>query len=470
MPVTLSIVNHAATAWKGPQVERPEDFMEQASPKDYRCCKRIIQTSLNTNLLQGSHITPSENGFVWSACHAYSQHHHLTIRPEDVWFAILTQISFFINANAEDLRSFFVEHDGQKELEVQMAGTLETVDFGDFAQIMTGLITKNVKDPELGDWVMPSFSTTTNTDRVVASVLFMGAMQKYFTYLCTICCGIPSVTLLGEVSDWQTILDKLPMLERLGDEPTQFVEMLRPILNNLIRSFEEPEDAEVARFWNTIATHHHLGSGTDYYTGWITAFCFWNTQGKAKRRATGNTISGVNYPTVPVDKIPVGFARVPVKINNYGTIISSNMVAGSLGIQAMTVNQQTATRGMFSTDSLPTMQTNDVPSSQQGESEATTSDSELTVIQPFSGWVIYETQAEQPTNAQQKSGCFAPPVPRKFYNLPVMGQASEGAITPRMPPRRRGRTRRNYDKFNLDDDKADFDDDKVDFDQETFVF
>jgi hypothetical protein len=130
MPVTLSIVNHAATAWKGTQVERPEDFLNQASPSDYRRCQRIIQTSLNTDLLQENHISPSENGFVWSACHAYNQHHHLTIRPEDVWFAILTQISFFINANAEDLRSFFVEHDGQKELEVIKYGILETVDFG----------------------------------------------------------------------------------------------------------------------------------------------------------------------------------------------------------------------------------------------------------------------------------------------------------------------------------------------------
>ncbi|KAI1072945.1 hypothetical protein LB507_008998 [Fusarium sp. FIESC RH6] len=455
MPVTFSINNHAATAWKGPQVERPEDFMEQASPTDYRRCKRIIQTSLSTNLLQENHITPSENGFVYSACHAYNQHHHLTIRPEDVWFAILTQISFFINANAEDLRSFFVEHDGQKELEVIMIGTLETVDFGDFAQQMAGLITKNVKDPELGDWVMPSFTTTTDTDRVVASVLFMGAMQKYFTYLCTICCGIPSVTLLGEVSDWQTILHKLPMLERLGDEPTQFVEMLRPILNNMIRSFEEPKDAEVVRFWNTIATYHHLGSGTDYYTGWIGAFCFWDTQGKAKYRSSTNAFSGVSYPTVSVDEIPVGFARVPVTINNYGEEISSNMVAGSFGIQAMTVNQQTATRGMISTDSSPAMQTIDVPASQQEESEASSSDLELTVIQPFSGWVIYETQAEQPTTARQESGCFAPPVPRRGYNLPVMGQASERAFTPRMPPRRRGTARRNYDKFNLEEDKDD---------------
>lgn len=401
MPVTLSIVNHAATAWGGSRVGKPEDFLNRASPSDYRRCQRIIQTSLSTNLLQENHISPSENGFVWSACHAYSQHHHLTIRPEDVWFAILTQISFFINANAEDLRSFFVEHKGQKELEIIMAGTLETVNFGNFAQQMAGLITKNVKDPELGDWVMPNFSTTTDTDRVVASVLFMGAMQKYFSYGCTICCGLPSVTLLGEISDWQSIFDKLPMLEKLGDEPTQFVEMLRPILHNMIRSFEEPEHAEVVRFWNTIATRHPVGSGTDYYTGWITAFCFWDDQGRAKHRSSGNTLSGVAYPTVDVDMVPVGFARVPVKINNYGTIINSNMVAGSLGIEALTISQQRLRTQMSSPESRSTILPGNNFNPEQDESEPSISNSELTVIQPLSGWLIYEYDDEQTSKARE---------------------------------------------------------------------
>jgi hypothetical protein len=266
---------------------------------------------------------------------------------------------------------------------------------------MAGLITKNVKDPELGDWVMPSFSTTTDTDRVVASVLFMGAMQKYFTYKCTICCGLPSVTLLGEISDWQTILNKLPMLERLGDEPTEFVEMLRPILNNMIRSFEEPGDEEVVRFWNTIATRNPVGSGTDYYTGWITAFCFWDDQGRAKHRSSGNTLGGVIYPTVAVDKVPVGFARVPVTIDNYGTIIKSNMVAGSLGIQAMTINQQRLRADMSSPESHSAIQTNNVVNSQQGESEVSGSDSELTVIQPLSGWLIYEYEDKEVSKARE---------------------------------------------------------------------
>ena len=313
-----------------------------------------------------------------------------------MWFAILTQISFFINANAENLRSVFVEHEGQKELEVIKYGTLETVDFGDFAQQMAGLVTKNIKDPGLGDWVMPSFSTTTNTDRVVASVLFMGAMQKYFSYTCGLLCGLPSVTLLGDISDWQAILNRLPMLEKPGDEPSEFVEMLRPILNNFIRSFEEPEHEEVVRFWNTIATRNPMSSGTPYYTGWITAFCFWDDEGRAKPRNSRNNLGGVIYPTVDVDKVPVGFARVPVKIDNYGTIINSYMVAGSMGIQAMT-------NDMLSRNVPSTTQITNTVNLEQRESEVSSSDSDLTVIQPLSGWLIYEEEDEQRLRHREQS-------------------------------------------------------------------
>ncbi|KAF4451718.1 DUF4419 domain protein [Fusarium austroafricanum] len=401
MPVTFSVVNHPATAWQTYKVKTTEDLLKATSPRDHRRCQRIIRTSFTPSLLQENHISPSENGFVWSAYHAYSQHHHLTIRPEDVWFAILTQMSFFINANAEDLRSFFVEHEGKKELTVFEAGDLESANIGAMAQRMAGLVSKNVKDPELGDWVMPSFSTTTDTDRVVASVLFMGAMQKYFSYTMCLTCGIPSVTLLGDISDWQAILTRLDRLDQLGKEPTEFAEMLRPILKHMILSFEQPDDAKVTRFWNTIATQNPVGSGTDYITGWITAFCFWDDQGKAKRRFQKDVLDGVAYPSVDIDSVPLGVASVPVKINDNGNMISSKMVAGSFGIQASTKTQDTSPEETSSTRDRLRTRIRNLVSSQQESPEASSSDSELNAIQPLSGWLMYEDEAKEATEARE---------------------------------------------------------------------
>jgi len=39
-------------------------------------------------------LVPNTNGFVNTAITAYSQHHDLVIRPDDVWITILTQFNF----------------------------------------------------------------------------------------------------------------------------------------------------------------------------------------------------------------------------------------------------------------------------------------------------------------------------------------------------------------------------------------
>ena len=50
-----------------------------------------------------------------------------------------------INANAEKLRSHFVQHKGKKELVVEANGSRYTVDFGALAHQMTDKLHKNVR-------------------------------------------------------------------------------------------------------------------------------------------------------------------------------------------------------------------------------------------------------------------------------------------------------------------------------------
>lgn len=331
MPVTAKIVNHPAKTWDQNKVSTSEKLLEESTPQHHRRCQRIVQSSFDGSDLQQTHVSASANGFVWAAFHAYSGHHQLVLRPEDIWFAILTQLSFFINAHAEELRSFFVAHDGREPLKA----ISEVEDYRYLAEQMAELIGKNVNDPELKDWVMPAFSTTTDEDRVVGAVLFMGAMQKYFSYYFAITCGIPSVTLLGEVCDWRVILKRLDKIDLLGDEPRQFAAMLRPIVRHLVLTFEEPTSDQVKHFWNTIVHKHELMSGEDFLSGWLTAFCFWSESGYAKEKSNMNIQLGdVAYPTIGITSVPAGLASVPVTVNNNGHVFSATMVAGSIGISA----------------------------------------------------------------------------------------------------------------------------------------
>ncbi|KFH42015.1 hypothetical protein ACRE_072780 [Hapsidospora chrysogenum ATCC 11550] len=107
-------------------------------------------------------------------------------------------------------------------------------------------------------------------------------------------CGIPSVTLLGDKDDWVKIRRRLDRIASWGEEPTLFATRLRMVLDNFIRSFDDPKSEQVRQFWSKIANHVGGGSGPTYMSGWITAFCFWNGEGKPIGRNHSKAIGEID--------------------------------------------------------------------------------------------------------------------------------------------------------------------------------
>ncbi|RYN20296.1 hypothetical protein AA0112_g10715 [Alternaria arborescens] len=374
MPVTITVADHKSESYhnRNAKIASNDALLEGTSLSDSKNCKWIIQSSVSEDEFSKSHIVESNNGFVHAAFTAYSWHHHLVIRPEDVWFAILSQLNVYINANAEALRDHFVSHQGHKELRVKEVGNIHTVDFGMLARRMTALIQENVKDPDLRDWIMPAFSTTTVTDRTTAAVLMMGSMKAYFKYKCRLKCGIPTVTLLGERADYEDILKRLEKLPELGPEASTFADLLRPVLRNFIATFDPEQSAVSHDFWSKIAHRLGGGSGPSYLGGWLTAFCFWNDKGECMYDQKGPRnpwetdsdrleLDGVSYHEVDISDIPNGFASVPVLVDDNGKEYKTKMIAGSLGIKVTSKD-----------------------SSQAGTEE------KLDSLQSLSGWMMYE--------------------------------------------------------------------------------
>ncbi|RAH59395.1 hypothetical protein BO85DRAFT_448294 [Aspergillus piperis CBS 112811] len=367
MPVTLTTSNTRPEVWGTAKALTAEDLLQESCPENARRCKQLLQSSFTSQHLAENHISPSSNGLVHAVFQAYSYHHHLTLRPEDVWFAILSQLSFYINEHAEELRSHFVAHKGKEEVSVTTVGTISSVDFGALVVRMTEAIQKKVVDPDLRTWLMPAFSTTTASDQVIAAVLIMGAMQQYFSYKAYLMCGNPTVTLLGEREDWVQLLSKLEKLPDLGTEPAQFARLLRPILTRFIISFDDPTSESIREFWGLCADRISFGSGPSYLSGWVTAFCYWDEKGRPMedKGISGCELDGVQYHRVDITDIPGAFASVPMKVNDNGTEYETELVAGVIGIHASCVGDAGGQQDM---------------------------------IQPASGWWIYEKEpaAENP--------------------------------------------------------------------------
>lgn len=369
MPVTIHAASHGASlvSYGAQSSKHSLTLLKGACSNEYLKCSELLQSSFDSDLPPV--VYPSRNGFVHGVIRAYSSHHHLRIRPEDVWFAILTQLGFYVNKHAEELRGKFVNFEGKKELVMKFeGGNRYTVNFGVFAKEMGLHIERNVVDTELREWIMPAFSTTTEHDVVVASVLLMGVVQKYFDFTCEIDCGLPSITLLGERADWELILKRLDKLETFGAEPTQFCTLLRPVISCFVKSFDNPASPVVISFWQQIAHVYNMGSGPTYYSGWITAFCFWDQDGNSMYNVRGQEdgpenfswensqlpnlrLGGAPYHHVSSDDVPQGYSSVPVKVIDNGDEFEAIMVAGSVGIHCTSSGDELA-EGLVGLDTV----------------------------------------------------------------------------------------------------------------------
>lgn len=301
-------------------------------------------------------IFPSSDGLVRGAIEAWAKHQHLVLRPDEVWFEILTQLNFYMTKHSEDIRHLFVDHKGKEEITVKEFTWRRVV--GAFSRA----IQKKIKTPWLYDWIMPGFTTSDQNDELTATVLMMGLMQHYFEFSGGIICGLPKVTLLGEREDWVRLLEKLDHLKEFGEEPEEYAQELRPILSRFVKTWDEPESDETKQFWGQIVRAKKKfscgGGGIEYdVSGWITGFLKWRPSGDLRvsplpKRALGEdepnsdangggnkngevVLDGVTYVQEELFTIPIGYAKVPMKMMDYperGGDTMAYLLAGNVAV------------------------------------------------------------------------------------------------------------------------------------------
>ena len=157
---------------------------------------------------------------------------------------------------------------------------VEGLGYGIFAEEMGRLLEKNVVVPELREWIIQDFSTTTGDDRVVTSVLMKGTLQKCFSYTFSIVCGLSSVTLVGTEEDRENILLRVEKLKGYGEELAIWCDLLTPIMKRFVLRMKDLGAEEVLNLWQRIVHYYNMDSGPIYLSGWITAVYFWDEDGK----------------------------------------------------------------------------------------------------------------------------------------------------------------------------------------------
>lgn len=218
-----------------------------------------------SNNLKGICKNISYHPFVNAVNDCYDMHRPLVLSPDMFWLLITQGFAAHLELHAEDMREQFVDHEGQKEIVVRRDDFIKGIQnpwdntFTEFSEYI-----KNDIGQENHENIVVGFSTTGEVEKAANEVVLMDAMKDYYRYTCVTRCGIPSVELEGEISDWVKLRDKA---EDLGKayKLQWWTDYVHPQLDRIVNNVSGKDDPGLwTNFFKT-----DFGSGGPFINGWI---------------------------------------------------------------------------------------------------------------------------------------------------------------------------------------------------------
>ncbi|KAN0038524.1 hypothetical protein ACTA71_000702 [Dictyostelium dimigraforme] len=282
------------------------------------------------------------NSFIYSAWEAYNYHYHLVIRPDNIWMAIMSQFSFFINKHHKELREKFVHcfqedsdgyGDGQKKtLEVYMDFPVLETPFEKLTSYMVDEICKNIKDPSIRDWIIPSFSTTTTSDKIIFSSVLMSTLKKDFIYKYGCKCGLPKVTLLGTIDDWIQLKERTHRLKEFDNSEMLMRKWVDNYLLEILDNFIESLNGNPNKTWWNQMIDYREQSGSSVLSGWLSSFCLFQDDGTFEDNAELHCpefYPETKWPKINSISISNGFTSTPIQLtDSKGTVSNCQLFSG----------------------------------------------------------------------------------------------------------------------------------------------
>ncbi|KAL9646796.1 hypothetical protein ABK040_001218 [Willaertia magna] len=312
---TFTVAENVQVPSQGFSKATLDNFNKQYS---LEACDPIIKQNISSFI--GNRFS---NGFIYSCFFAYSYHYPLILSPDHVWLAIAQGFAKHIDNNAEELRNKFVDHKGKQTIEID--GDKYGIKTGnpnnDWPSVINEFsdeIDKRIKT-NARDLIECNFSTTDKSASIASKVCLMDAMKNYFEYKVCLMCGLPQVTLLGTLQDWENIRNRT---QSMGEEYELqwWTDKLLFVLDKFIESAKGNVDKT---FWNSICHRSGGGSGPSYLSGWIINFLPYI--GKRKN----------DFTKVETDDIPKGLSIAPFILDDNGHEMKYEFVGGFLGIAQM---------------------------------------------------------------------------------------------------------------------------------------
>jgi hypothetical protein len=266
------------------------------------------------------------NGLIETIQECYDNHRPLVLTPDVIWLTICQGVSIQINEKYDSLKNIIFIKNKPNEIEIRN----DSLEYS--AKHWKKLIesfsteTKKYTKDDYYSFFVSNFSTTSVIDKTAYQITLLESYKKAFEYIGDSGCGIPSIRIAGEKEDWQAILEKLDMLDKIG--LANWAKNLKPIIIEFINVFDGKINTE---FWQGIYKSASEYAAF-YISGWIIKFFPYIKELEQKGVFDENSgqekvgeiflpnkfLEGDNYllSTLSTDNFPSGLAKIPVIWNN----------------------------------------------------------------------------------------------------------------------------------------------------------
>lgn len=276
------------------------------------------------------------NGLIQTIHNCYSTHRPLILTPDVIWLAICQGVSIHVNEKMDSLKHVIFIKNKPNKLVVRN----DSLEYNDDAwkSLISSIAnqTKKYTKDDFYSFFVSQFTTTTEVHKTVYQITLLESYKKVFQYVGESGCGIPSITITGEKKDWELILSKLEMLDKIG--LSKWKESLKPIINEFINVYSGKINK---KFWKSIYKFKEEEYSENQLSGWIVKLFPYlkkvDGEGvydknqdlyKSEEKYVPNQfLEGDKYlhAKLTTDDFPSGMAQIDVLWNNYFKNVSSKI-------------------------------------------------------------------------------------------------------------------------------------------------
>ncbi|CAB4425898.1 unnamed protein product [Rhizophagus irregularis] len=195
----------------------------------------------------------TSHGLTAAIFHAYNNHQHLLLTPDDIWLTI-----------AQGVKKRLVLL--LMEFCFKIIHALREI----WPEVVNMLVVKTdqaVEKIDVKSLLECDFSTTTKNSLTASRIVLLDMLKEYFSFKCYATCGIPKVTLEGTLEDWVKLQEKVVQLRQLDLDMDFWLDRLDPVVWKLFETYKGNVDEE---FWSKIISKQSFFSGPSIITGWMT--------------------------------------------------------------------------------------------------------------------------------------------------------------------------------------------------------